>query len=107
MSWRRVEAMGYEPKGRVSASGHGAHIKSKGRPIVPIEINEEERRYANDDKERIHGDKEDRLPNNQVLWDEKNGREAGEWKDDLETLIARYHRSCNLTPTQHRRKHEY
>jgi len=106
-TWYRVVTLGYDPEGRVSASGHGVHIRSKERPVIPIEVNEKERRYANDDKTRIYGDKEDRLPNNQVLWDQKNGQEAGSWTDDLETVIGRYQRSCNLTPTQHKRKHDY
>ena len=105
-SWHRLERLGYNPEGRVSASGHGVHIRSKGRPEIPIEVNERERRYANDDKERIYGDKTDRLPNNQVLWDTKNGDKAGEWTDSLETLIARYDRSCKLTPNQYKQKYE-
>lgn len=105
-TWYRVETLGYEPEGRVSASGHGVHIKSKTKPMLPIEINEKERRYANDDKERIHGDKTNRLPNNQVLWDKKGGREAGPWTDELDVLVGRYQRSCELTPTEHRLKHD-
>jgi len=105
-TWYRVETLGYEPQGRVSASGHGVHIKSKARPTIPIEINEKERRYAVDDKNRIKGDKENELSSNQVLWDKKGDKEAGPWTDDLDVLVGRYQRSCKLTPTQHRLKHD-
>jgi len=105
-AWHRAERLGYTPKGRVSASGHGVHIRGSGTPTVPIGINESERRYCRDDPARIAGDKENRLPNNQVLWDEKDGNKAGPWTDGLQTLIARYCRSANLTPTQHQIKHD-
>jgi hypothetical protein len=104
-TWHRAGRLGYVPEGRVSASGHGIHIRSSETPTVPIGINESERRYCRDDPARIAGDMENRLPNNQVLWDEKDGKRAGHWTDSLRKLIGRYERSVNLTPTQHRAKH--
>jgi len=106
MCWHRVEGMGYNPEGRVSSSGHGVHIRSSETPAYPIEINESERRYCGDDPKRIAGDIDDDLNSNQVLWDEKNGSEAGPWTDSLDELIARYTISVNMTPTQHRAKYE-
>jgi hypothetical protein len=105
-AWHRAERLGYAPEGRVSSSGHGVHIRSSNPPSAPIGINESERRYCKDDPARIAGDTENRLPNNQVLWDEKDGKKSGPWADSLHKLIARYERSVTLTPTQHKAKHD-
>jgi hypothetical protein len=106
VAWNRVEDCGYYPEGRVSASGHGIHIRSTKLPSYPIGVNESERRYCLDDPKRIAGDIDGDLAVNQVLWDEKDGNEAGEWTDWLDQLLRRYERSVTLTPIQYEAKYE-
>jgi len=100
-SWHRVRRVAGTPVGRVSASGHGIHIKSDTMPMYPVPEHARERRHCGDDSNRIYGDRTDNREANQVLFDHKAGSDAGPWVETLDRLVAEYRRSCNKTPTQH------
>jgi len=106
-AWYRVEKHATDgPYGRVSASGHGVHIISDKVLPDPVPVAEESRIHAGDDMDRVRADVE--FPNapNQLTFDKKDGRRADSWTDELNRLIAQYHLETNLTPTEHKIKHD-
>jgi len=84
--------------GRVSASGHGVHIRSRDVLPADVPVAERERRVCCDDPKRIRGDVQDTLCHNQVFFDRKGDAEAGRWVERLDTLLSEYKRSVNLLP---------
>lgn len=77
-------------QGRISSSGEGVHIRSRPVAPFPVPINETERRVCGDDPKRVDIDKENTIESNQVLWDTKYGKEAGEWTTDVNHLVKEY-----------------
>lgn len=99
-SWHRVKRNGKgRARGRVSANGHGVHITDT--EILPREVpvNEDVRRHCGDDIKRIEGDIKGGA-RNQFLYDQKGDETAGEWVEDLDSLIQLYKQSVTETPTQ-------
>lgn len=88
-AWARVSCFG-EPVGRISKSGNGVHIKSKRTVPQDVPPTPLARWWALDDEKRIKEDMKNTVDANQVLWDETNGRQAGEWVDSLSGLLAEY-----------------
>jgi len=88
-AWARVSCFG-DPVGRISKSGNGVHIKSQRtvpQDVPPMPL---ARWWALDDEKRIAEDMKNTVDSNQVLWDETDGQEAGEWVDDIKVLLADY-----------------
>jgi hypothetical protein len=106
-TWHRLKKHTEKgPEGRLSASGHGVHIRSHRVLPETVGVAEKERIHAGDDMDRLQADVA--FPNapNQLLWDTKDGETAGGWTRTLHKLISRYDRSVALTPTQYRAKHD-
>jgi len=89
--------------GRVSSGGYGVHIRSHEVLPPKVPIAETERRIIGDDQKRIDGDVSDRLCHNQVLFDSKGDKQAGEWHHRLESLIKAYKRSVEILPENEER----
>jgi len=106
IAWIRVAKHTTDgPYGRISASGHGIHIKSHRVLPDPVPVAETERIHAGDDMNRLEADMKFDAAPNQLLWDKKDGQKPGEWADDMDYLIAEYRMETQLTPTQYEIKH--
>lgn len=78
-------------KGRISSSGEGVHIVA----ALSSPVNEEEllsiRRALGDDPRRIlYDETRPEAKPSQILFDTKNGKHAGEWVYDIESLERKY-----------------
>jgi hypothetical protein len=88
-AWARVSCFG-PVVGRISKSGNGVHIKSKRTVPQDVPPTPLVRWWCLDDEKRIAEDMKNTVDANQVLWDETDGRKAGEWMDSLSELLAEY-----------------
>jgi len=88
-AWGRVALFG-PVVGRVSKSGNGVHIKSKQTVPQDVPPAPLARWWCLDDEKRIEEDKKNTVDSNQVLWDDTNGLQAGEWQDSLSDLLGDY-----------------
>lgn len=83
--------------GRVSSSGQGVHLKVHG---CTAEKAERLRIACRDDIRRIKFDEQTSMKPKQILFDCKNGKQAGKWLPDLEKVIEAYSQSA--PPAYHR-----
>lgn len=99
-AWYTIKRYADNPKlqGRVSSGGYGVHIRS--HPILPrnVPVAETQRRLVGDDIKRIEGDVSDKLCHNQVFFDSKGEKTAGQWLDRLNAVIQAYRRSVEILP---------
>jgi len=90
-TWLNVERVCTDVKGRLSSSKEGVHIEGWG-----IETDDPRaiklRRIYGDDPIRIELDISRYWRVSQVLYDEKDGKQAGNWTDNVDHLVAEYER---------------
>ncbi len=76
-----------KPQIRLSASKKGVHIKVHG-VIKKEDIINNIRKTLGDDTIRVKFDEERIAKPKQVLWTIKNGKKAGEWTYDIDTILS-------------------
>ncbi len=90
-AWYGLQRCGYLVSGRISASGNGIHLMGIMPQFGDIRETYDIRRFLGDDPKRVYFDESAPPGKPQaILFDEKKGKYASEWIDDILQLIDSY-----------------